>query len=160
MIMNRRSPVRAASLALAGVATLAVLLTGCGGDAPEAGADPSAPASDTSQGQAPESTNAPSTPASSAPAESDDSDDSGDSDDAGKPSKEDVVEGLMKFYQDTQGLSKDKAEKFATCMVDQMYDKASAKTLNAMRDGDPSKLDKADAELLGQAGATCGSVLE
>ena len=63
--------------------------------------------------------------------------------------------GLSTFYQQTQGLSADKAKKFAVCMVDEMYDKAKTATLEAMRDGDTTKIAMSDAGLVAEAGFTC-----
>ena len=68
--------------------------------------------------------------------------------------------GLTAFYQQTQGLSADKAKKFALCMVDEMYDKAKTTTLEAMRDGDTTKIATSDAGLVAEAGFTCQSALE
>ena len=80
-------------------------------------------------------------------------------DDGDKPSKQEIVAGLTTFYQQTQGLSADKAKKFAVCMVDEMYAKAKTATLEAMRDGDPTKIATSDAGLVAQAGFSCQSEL-
>ena len=67
--------------------------------------------------------------------------------------------GLSTFYRQTQGLSADKADKFAVCMVDKTYDKAKPATLEAMRDGDTSKIAMSDAGLVAEAGFTCQSAI-
>lgn len=148
--MNRTLPKLVAGLALSGL----VLLSGCGNsDEPtgtEAGGQPSQSAA------APSTQSEPSEAPSSEP-EGSGPDDRGSGED--KPSRGDVVAGLATFYEKEQGLSKGKAKEFAECMMDQLYDKASAKSLNAMKDGDPTKLDKGDTELLGKAGVECASVI-
>ena len=45
-------------------------------------------------------------------------------------------------------------------MVDEMYDKAKTTTLEAMRDGDTTKIATSDAGLVAEAGFTCQSALE
>ena len=84
---------------------------------------------------------------------------SGGGDSASKPSKSDTVEGLAKFYQNNQHLSSGKAQKFATCMVGQMYDKAGPATITAMKNGNPSQIDKSDRSLLAKSAVTCQSAL-
>ena len=44
-------------------------------------------------------------------------------------------------------------------MVDEMYDKAKTATLEAMRDGDPTKIAMSDAGLVAEAGFTCQPAL-
>lgn len=154
--MNRRL-----TYALAAAATAATLaLTGCGGAGtstapePQASTQPSATAAESSS--APSTETSPSQ-AGSPSTDSSPSEQSGD--DGAKPAKSDVVAGLAKFYQQTQGISGGKAKKFAECMVDEMYDKAKTATLVAMRDGDPTKIDKSDVGLLTQSGVTCQPAL-
>lgn len=74
---------------------------------------------------------------------------------ASKPSKDDIVAGLTAFYESSQGMSGEQAKKFATCMVDKMYDRARAKTLTAMENGDSTAADPADAGLIAAAGFEC-----
>jgi hypothetical protein len=144
--MNRRL-----ALALtAGVTVAAFTLTGCGGG--QTSDTPSVPPAST---QPPASS--PETTPTSAPTT--DSTPSGKTDDGAKPSKQDIVAGLTTFYRENQGLPADKAEKFAVCMVDAMYDKAKTATLEAMRDGDPTKIATSDAGLVAEAGFTCQSAL-
>lgn len=133
------------------LAASAVLLTGCGGS--ETATEPAT----TTQ---PSASSAPSTSTAASPSETtaaSPSETTAGSDDAGKPSKKEVVAGLAKFYEDSQGLTADQSKKFATCMVDEMYDKAKTKTLIAMRDGEPTKADMGDASLIAQAGIDCAS---
>jgi hypothetical protein len=145
--MNRRL-----ALALtAGVSAAAFALTGCGGEqtagtpsAPPASTQPSAPSAETTPTSAPATESTPTGKA---------------DDDGAKPSKQDIVAGLTTFYQENQGLPADKAKKFAVCMVDAMYDKAKTATLEAMRDGDPTKIATSDAGLVAEAGFTCQSAL-
>lgn len=153
--MNRKMP-----MTIAGIATAAVLaLTGCSGsqqDVQQPSAQPTqttttSPSTVTSASTESSSTD---TPDPSGPTSSKGTDDNA------KPAKKEVIEGLTKFYVTTQNLSQDKAKKFASCMVQQTYDKASAQTLGAMRDGDPAKVKSADAKLFGQAGAACAKVLQ
>lgn len=84
---------------------------------------------------------------------------SAETNDGDKPSKSDVVAGLTKFYENDQNLAADKAKKFAECMVDEMYDKARAKTLMAMMHGTATEADPADAGLIAQSGMACAKVL-
>lgn len=97
-----------------------------------------------------------STVASSSPSESTGSGTGGS---GGKPGKAETITGLTKFYETSQHLPAGKAQKFATCMVGQMYDKASPATITAMRDGGPTKADQADAGLLARSGVKCQSAL-
>lgn len=145
--MNRTLPKLIAGLALSGL----VLLSGCGNSDEPTGSEAQA------GGQPSQSAAAPSTE--SQPSEAPDSGSDEGASDEDKPSKEDVVAGLATFYEKDQGLSKGKAKEFAECMMDQMYDKSSAKTLNAMKDGDPTKMDADDTELLGKASVECASVI-
>ena len=153
--MNRRL-----TYALATAATAATLaLTGCGGA--DTGAAPQPPVSS----QPSTSTEATTTPsvgtspsqAGSPSTESSASEPSGDQ--GAKPAKSEIVAGLATFYEKTQGISAAKSKKFATCMVDEMYDKAKTATLVAMRDGEPTKIDKGDVGLLTQSGVTCQPAL-
>lgn len=149
--MNRRL-----TYALAAAATAATLaLTGCGGAdtsaAPPASSQPSAPST--------ESASAPTSPSVSASPSASSSASQPSGDDGVKPSKSEIVAGLATFYEKTQGISAAKSKKFATCMVDEMYDKAKTATLVAMRDGEPTKIDKGDVGLLTQSGVTCQPAL-
>lgn len=152
-----RNTVRIGFAAAALLAT--TLLAGCGGGnsaTPGSGGSAAAPSSaaksSAPSASAPASSSAPksSTPKSSAPANS------------GKPSKDAVLQGLIKFYETKQGLSKPKATKFATCMVKHTYSKASPELLKEMQAGnpDPAKLNAKDKNLIGAGGLACQSALK
>ncbi|NHN56541.1 hypothetical protein G9U51_12200 [Calidifontibacter sp. DB0510] len=79
---------------------------------------------------------------------------SGGGDAAGKPSKDEVKTGLVKFYG-TQGVTGDKADKLAGCIVDDGYDQFSPKTLIAMRDGKPTDMDPADTASFTKVSTQC-----
>ena len=144
---------RLAFTVAAGVAAAALALTGCGGEQPG-----STPTTQESAAAQPSSQSSPTTSPTTAPSTaSTPSEKPGD--DGDKPSKQEIVAGLTTFYQQTQGLSADKAKKFAVCMVDEMYDKAKTATLEAMRDGDTTKIAMSDAGLVAEAGFTCQSEL-
>lgn len=150
---------RTVSLMIVGIATAAtVALSGCSGST--SGEAPAPPPAQT-QAATPDSSTTPSTEASaSAEASPSQPTESPEGDSAGKPPKEDIVQGLTKFYVKNQSISEDKANKFAVCMVDELYDKADATTLEAMRDGDPTKINQDDAGLFGTAGVTCAPKLQ
>lgn len=135
-------------------ASVMIVLAGCGGSQPAPPAGTSAPSTTASSAPAPAPTSPSAESSANRPSES-----AGD-DSGSKPTRSEVVAGLTKFYTSSQGLPAGKAEKFATCMVEQMYDKAKPSTLTAMRDGNPSKLDKSDTELLGRSGVKCQSALK
>ena len=150
---------RTASIFVGIAAAATLTLTGCSGSTTEEpatqpaqtqAAESSAPSTETSA-----SAEASASSESSASASTESGDDSSD-----KPSKDDIVDGLVKFYVSNQGLTEDQAKKFAVCMVDEMYDKADAKTLSAMRDGDPTKINPDDANLFATAGVKCASALQ
>lgn len=152
--MNRRI---AFTLA-AGIAAATLALTGCGGE--QTGSTPAAaPSASTapSASAAPSASTAETTPPTTPGAGSTPTEEPGG--DGAKPSKQEIVAGLSTFYEKTQGLPADKAEKFAVCMVDAMYDTAETATLEAMRDGDTSKIAMSDAGLVAEAGFGCQSVL-
>jgi|GEM_PF-6472239 len=134
----------------AAAALTAALLAGCT-STPEAAPQPTNETS--TSASAPASTPASSAPASTAATSASSKTDSGSSD--GKPSKDEVITGLVDFYTSSQGMAKAQATKFATCMVDEMYDKASAKTLKAMQEGKAENIDPDDASLFASAGVAC-----
>ncbi|MCG8654600.1 MULTISPECIES: hypothetical protein [unclassified Yimella] len=88
-------------------------------------------------------------PESSAPGESNDQA-------AGKPSKDEVKNGLKQYYQG-QHIPGPAADKLAGCMVDEGYDRFSAKTLNAIKNGKPGEVDPADSQTFTQVSGTCAS---
>lgn len=45
-------------------------------------------------------------------------------------------------------------------MTDELYDKADPQTLKAMKDGEPTKMNKDDTKLLVEAGTACQSALK
>mgnify|MGYP001203960983 CR=1 FL=1 len=98
-----------------------------------------------------QATTAPSAAASSAPATSPTSDGT----EVARPSKDEVVAGLTKFYESHEGLTSEQSKTFATCMVDQMYDRARTKTLIAMQSGDAKGADPSDTGLVAAAGFKC-----
>ncbi|GAB3578233.1 hypothetical protein [Calidifontibacter terrae] len=69
---------------------------------------------------------------------------SGTSNAGAKPNKDDVKAGLVKFYA-SKGVTGAPATLLANCMVDKGYDVFSAQTLNAMKDGEPTKIDQKDS---------------
>lgn len=149
---------RKISIMIAGIAAAAVALTGCSGGSD--GAQPPVAEQPQSTSQTPSTATSASTESSSTDSPKPSASTSSTSDDDAKPSKTDIVDGLTKFYVSSQGLTQGQAEKLATCMVDETYDKASAQTLKAMRDGDPTKIKPADATLFGTAGAACAKELQ
>ena len=97
-----------------------------------------------------QSSSAPSTAAASASASS-----TTEGSEPARPSKDEVVAGLTKFYESSQGLTSEQSKTFATCMVDQMYDRAKTKTLIAMQSGDAKSADPSDTGLVAAAGFKC-----
>lgn len=134
---------RTVLLKVAGVTVAALIgLAGCAGQQPD-----QAPA-----GQPPaQSSTAPSTPAQEESSTE-------PKDDAAKPSREDVVAGVAKYFG-ASGLPADKAKKFGECLADEMYDKSTVKTLQALADGEPTSMDPADAQLFSTASSTCTSAV-
>jgi hypothetical protein len=137
---------RTVLLKVAGVTVAALIgLAGCAGQQPaQSPADP--PPSQSSTAPSPAGT----------PAQEESSTEP--KDDAAKPPREDVVAGVAKYFGDT-GLPADKAKKFAECLVDEMYDKSAAKTLQALADAKPTSMDPADAQLFSTASGTCTSAV-
>lgn len=80
------------------------------------------------------------------------------SDNGGKPSKDEVVDGYTKLVGDLMGgteMPGGIVKKVVTCFVDEVYDDASPKTLNAIADGNQAGVDPADVNLFTEASATC-----
>jgi hypothetical protein len=76
----------------------------------------------------------------------------------GKPEKQEVVDGYTKLVGDLLGgseTSSDIVDKVVTCFVDEVYDDASAHTLNAIAAGDQAGVDPNDAALFTEASTTC-----
>lgn len=149
-------------LALSAVAVAGLFgLSACGGTdepttTPTTSQSQAAPTSASAAPTTAAPTTAAPTTAAPTPAESASSDSDDDSDDSGeKPDRDDVAEGLVTYYQEAQGMDKETATKFATCIADEMYDKATVKTLESMEDGNLSRLDPADSQLLATATMNC-----
>lgn len=136
--MTLRSRLTGATLVL----TLSAFgLAACGSD--DSGADADA-------------TDAPSQTDEAAPEATDDSaDDQGED---GKPSKQEVVDGYTDLVGELMGdvnIPADILDTVVTCFVDEVYDDASAQTLNAIADGDQMGVDPADTTLFTDASSTC-----
>ncbi|MBD8608616.1 MULTISPECIES: hypothetical protein [unclassified Aeromicrobium] len=138
--MTTRS--RMGGLALALTLSLTGTLAACGGsDDDSAASDPTSSAAPTAEAET-------TTPEPTA-------DSGGDA--AGKPSRDDVIAGYTKVITGTAGanLPDDIVKQVVTCFVDELYEPASAQTLQAIADADPSGVDPADAQLFGDASTTC-----
>ncbi|MFT4166948.1 MAG: hypothetical protein QM650_17050 [Microlunatus sp.] len=97
-----------------------------------------------------------SAPSSSAPSSAETSAGSSDSGNGAKPSKEEVVAGYSKIVKGIMAeLPDDIVKKVTSCFVDEVYDKASAKTLRAIADGDGSGIDPGDMSLFTDAQTAC-----
>ncbi|GAA1748704.1 hypothetical protein GCM10009710_30940 [Aeromicrobium alkaliterrae] len=80
--------------------------------------------------------------------------------DGDKPAKEDVVAGYTKIITDITGqLPEDIVTQVASCFVDEVYDAASAQTLQAIADSNPAGIDQSDGQLFADASTTCQSQL-
>lgn len=135
-------------VALAGLVTLA----GCGGSDDVSSDEPAkAPASSAPASSAPAS----SAPASSAPASSDSEDSKGD--DSGKPSQDEVADGLTTWYENDMGISGAPAKLAAKCLAGKIYSTMSAEALTSLADGklDPSTLKTGDAQAFADASGAC-----
>lgn len=76
--------------------------------------------------------------------------------DGAKPSKEEIVKGYSKIVKSVSAeLPDDIVKKVTSCFVDEVYDKASVKTLRAIADGDGSGIDAGDATLFVDAQSAC-----
>src|SRR4051794_18737936 len=105
--------------------------------------------SDSEGGEATSPTSASADPTTAAP----DTDSGSD----GKPSKDDVVDGYTKLITGQMGdsLPDDIVDKVVTCFVDEVYEDASADTLQAIADAKPEGVDPGDAPLFTDASGTC-----
>ena len=141
--MTTRS--RLGGLALALTLSLTGTLAACGGGDSD---DSSATSARTASSPAPTADTESTTPEPTADA-------GGDT--AGKPSRDDVIAGYTKVITGTAGanLPDDIVKQVVTCFVDELYEPASAQTLQAIADADPSGVDPADAQLFGDASTTC-----
>lgn len=81
-----------------------------------------------------------------------------ESDSGDKPSKAEVVDGYTKLVGELMGgteMPSGIVKKVVTCFVDEVYDDASPKTLNAIADGNQAGVDPADVNLFTEASGTC-----
>ncbi|NRQ49289.1 hypothetical protein [Aeromicrobium stalagmiti] len=115
------------------------MLAACGGS--DAGSDDAEATSEATSSAA---------PTTDAEAESDEGTD-------GKPSKDDVVDGYTKLVTGSMGdsLPDDIVDKVVTCFVDELYDDASADTLQAIADSKPEGINPDDATLFTDASTSC-----
>lgn len=143
---------RVPGLLLALLLGSSVALTACSSSTDDAApADSGAPASSAPASTEPSASSEPTAETSQSSEPSDSSEDNGD-----KPSKADVVAGYSKVLKDQMPSFPDDAVKTAvTCIVDEIYDEASVKTLKALADGDATKVDPGDAKLFTDASTTC-----
>ncbi|NYG57150.1 hypothetical protein BJ980_000073 [Nocardioides daedukensis] len=124
-------------------------LTACGSD------DGDKSDEGTKTSQAPETTETETEPAETEAAEPEEADDA-----AGKPSREDVVAGYSKIVtegseQSGVDMPDDIVNKVVTCFIDEVYDDASAQTLQALADSNAAGIDPNDASLFTEAQTTC-----
>lgn len=142
---------RSLSLSAAALLLAAPLgLTGCGLGGESEKADPPKPSSQTEGADK----NGDGSSESASPESSSTGESNGQA--AGKPSKDEVKNGLKQYYQG-QNIPGPAADRLAGCMVDEGYEKFSAKTLNAMKDGKPGEVDPADSQTFTQVSGTCAS---
>lgn len=110
---------------------------------------------DSSDDNAKDTTSQTDAPKAEATEDAAESDDSGED---GKPSKDEVIDGYTKLVGDLIGSTEapgDLVEKIVTCFVDEVYDDASPKTLNAIANSDQTGIDPADLTLFSDATAAC-----
>lgn len=133
-----RSRMTGAALVL--VLSVGGTLAACGGSSDEEGSDTTATTS------APESTSAAPT-----------TEPEGDAGSGDKPSKDDVIAGYTTIVSDGAGgqLPEGILDQVVTCFVDELYEPASAQTLQAIADSEPTGIDPADAQLFGDASTAC-----
>ena len=138
------------TVGVVGLFALSLGVTACGGGG---SSDASSAASSTS-----------SSSASSAPASSSTSSSSSSAADPGKPSKASVEAGYSKFLQDIakaadRGLDQNAVKKMGPCVVNKVYDQASADLLKTMASGDPNKLIEEKDPALKTANLACSKSL-
>ncbi|WP_193608695.1 hypothetical protein [Nocardioides lijunqiniae] len=126
------------------------VLTACGGD-DEPADEPSSSASE-SESSSDDATPSPSEPETEPEAEPEDGAADGD-----KPERDVVISGYEKIItaQTTVELPADIVKQTATCFVDEIYDDASAQTLQAIADEKPEGIDPSDASLFTEATTAC-----
>lgn len=131
--MRRTTSTRSAALALAIAGATA--LTGCGLIGGEESSEKANSTASAASGKD-ASSSAPSTPATT---ESSPSEAEGE-----RPPKDEVKKGLKAFYDRTDTGDTFDHDKMATCVTDRGYDTLTVTTLNALKDGDPTKVDSDD----------------
>lgn len=142
------SRTRVSGAALLMSLTLIGGLTACGSD------DEGSSSSSTSSSSAAESSDTATESATSS--ESSASESESEAADGDKPSKDEVVEGYSGIVKEMMSsLPDDAVDQATTCIVDEIYDDASVQTLQALADGDASKVDQADASLFTDAQTSC-----
>lgn len=78
----------------------------------------------------------------------------------GKPSQQEVYDGLLKVYKAQPSFDEAKAIKFADCTAPKFYEQLSDKTLRAMADGeDGGTGDPADTAKVTEIATECAKVL-
>lgn len=89
--------------------------------------------------------------------DSDDSDDSSSEADGDKPSKDDVVAGYTAALEDLAGgqVPEGTLDDMVTCIIDGVYDKISAESLQAMASSDIASVAPEDGLALADATGTC-----
>ncbi len=145
--MKTRSRMTGVALVLA--LSMGSTLAACGGGSDDADTDAAQTTSTPSADAEPTPDAAPTTAA----------EPEGDANDGDKPSKDDVVAGYTKIVTEGGGgqLPEDIVKQVVTCFVDELYDSASAKTLQGIADAQPTAIDPADAQLFADASSTCTS---
>lgn len=89
--------------------------------------------------------------------EADSTNEESDNNNGDKPSKDEVVAGYTTVITDTMGtgLPEEIVSQVVNCFVDELYDTASADTLQAIADSDPAGVNPDDAQLFSEASTTC-----
>ncbi|MDQ6526760.1 hypothetical protein RB608_24270 [Nocardioides sp. LHD-245] len=139
---------RIPGLLLAATVGLSGLLTACGSDDADK-PDAEEKTSQTTESEETDASDAPESEGEEAPEA-----------DGDKPSRDDVVAGYSDIVKETSeqagiDMPEGVVEKVLSCFIDEVYDDASAKTLQALADGDPTGIDPADVELFTSAQTTC-----
>ncbi|MFT4028880.1 MAG: hypothetical protein QM675_03305 [Protaetiibacter sp.] len=134
--MIRRSRI---SLVIVAAVAAALALTACSSDEPVTSDESSASQETESDTQATEG-----------------ADPTEDAADDGKPTKEEVVAGYKELITaQMDGLPEEAVDEATRCIVDEIYDDASAQTLQALADGDATGIDVNDVSLFTDAQTAC-----
>jgi hypothetical protein len=79
-----------------------------------------------------------------------------DSGSGDKPSRDEVVAGYTKIITSASGdLPEESIKKAVTCFVDELYEPASAQTLQAIADANAAGVDPKDTQLFTDASSAC-----